>query len=86
MWGIYEDGNPSDGVPYSWRYDTGTSWSFGSNLVVPGETLRSQNAEEQDLGAWIVQDAQGIPEPSTVALLGLGLAGLAILRRRNRTA
>lgn len=82
MWGIYEDGNPSDGISYSWKFDNDTSWKVVSNVMMEG------NLNNGDLGAWVVADAAGaeIPEPSTVALMGIGSACLVLVRRSARRA
>jgi hypothetical protein len=84
MWGIYEDGDPSDGVSYLYRYDYDTSWNYSPNVVAAGNILRLENNFAQDLSAWVVADAANTkaPEPGTITLLGAGLAGLAMLRRR----
>ncbi len=84
MWGIYEDGSPSDGISYAWKYDTDTSWHGSSNTLAATDTLRSLNPTNQDLGAWIVGTAAAVPEPGTTMLLVTGLAALAVLSPRGR--
>jgi hypothetical protein len=85
MWGIYEDGNSADGVSYVYRFGSSTFWNMGSNLVSATAALNSVNSTDSDLGAWIVADAAEVPEPVGAALVGLGLAWAALLRRK-RTA
>lgn len=47
----------------------------------------SENPTELGPITLIIQDVQSIPEPATIVLFGLGLAGLLVVaRRRNKTA
>jgi hypothetical protein len=83
MWGIYEDGNSTDGVSYVWRFSTDTNWGVGANLISATAVLNAVEATHKDLGAWIVADAADVPEPTGAALVGLGLAWAALLRRKR---
>jgi fibronectin-binding autotransporter adhesin len=59
----------------------------GANLTLPGLTDGKTWKTWQDTGSGLTAgQIQVIPEPATIALMGLGLAGLVSLRRRSRKA
>lgn len=78
MWGIYEDGNSSDGVSYSYRYGTDNAWQYSYNIVSPTEVFSNHNQTERDLGAWVVADESRPVEP-VPTLNWLGIAALVFM-------
>lgn len=42
------------------------------------------NASTPGIGSWLVRDTDTVPEPTSIALLAVGLAGLARSRRKKR--
>ena len=85
MWGIYEDGNSSDGISYSYKYGHNTDWFLAANVLLADGAFDNGVGDRQDMGAWVVADSV-VPEPSSLALLGIG--GIALVGygyRRKRT-
>jgi hypothetical protein len=63
----------------AWVYITGESSAIGSVVV------SSTNFNEANGGTWnfVLGNVQAAPEPGTMALLGLGLAGIGFVARRK---
>jgi len=83
MWGIYDDGNSSDAIAYSWR-SANILWESGG-YISASSALSSLNPAYQDLGAWVVEDSTipQVPVPAAFWLFVSGLLGLIGVARRK---
>jgi hypothetical protein len=76
---VTNEGNDADSAKAFWTY-----WD-GTDLILALDDSGNRNDNDyDDMIIKVRADAVGVPEPSTIALFGLGILGLGLARRRAK--
>ncbi len=80
--------NPLEPDPFGYAaivYGVSDSQQTSEEFAVAGNVSTDATVHADSIGAWLWRpDIQSVPEPSVLSLIGLGVLGLAGLRRQRR--
>lgn len=84
IWGMYDDGDNNALYGWTYAFSNYSAWGFADNVANPSAITNLGSPNSRDLGLFaFIEGGNDIPEPTSVALIGLGLAGLLAARRRK---
>ena len=87
IWGMYDDGNNNGLYGWAYAFASYTAWGYADDVANPSVIQNQGNPNSQDLGLFaFIEGGSDVPEPTSIALIGLGLAGLLAARRRKMLA
>lgn len=87
IWGVYDDGDANSLFGWAYAFSSDTNWAYQDNIANPSVVVNSGNPGSVDLGIFAyIEGSNSVPEPESIALIGLGLAGLLAARRRKARA
>lgn len=61
-----------------------SAWTFDFVGGIQGPVPKDGDANNNPAGAWAVRSGDVLPEPGTLALLGIGLFGMGLSRRKKK--
>ena len=79
--GVYVP-DPANKLGFAEAGDNAPSWFF-FDLLQPANSVANGGTVFADVNLWAFSSGAVVPEPASLALLGAGLAGLGLARRRR---